>query len=94
MLEKVEFLWKADAVLHEDLGYLAVMCEDRANAETEYEEALAMGKDDAVVSTDLAVLEAQSGDVAEAETLLKQETKRDPGLTTARRALPSSLGGN
>lgn len=83
LLEKVEFLGKADAVVHEDLGYLAVMCGDRAKAETEYEEALAMGKDDAVVSTDLAVLEAQSGDVAEAETLLKQETKRDPGLTTA-----------
>ncbi|RSL17195.1 putative CXXCH cytochrome family protein [Edaphobacter aggregans] len=83
LLEKVEFLWKADAVVHEDLGYLAVMCGDRAKAETEYEAALAMGKDDAVVSTDLAVLEAQSGDVADAETLLKQETKRDPGLTTA-----------
>ena len=83
LLEKVEFLGKADAVVHEDLGYLAVMCGDRAKAETEYEEALAMGKDDAVVSTDLAVLEAQSGDVADAEALLKQETKLDPGLTTA-----------
>jgi len=83
LLEEVESFGQADALVHEDLGFLAQIRGDRTKAQKEYKEALAMDPEDAVVSTDLAVLDAEGGDVTDAEALLKQGTGHDPALTAA-----------
>ncbi|WP_263367053.1 tetratricopeptide repeat protein [Edaphobacter bradus] len=83
LLEKVEFFGHADAVVHEELGYLAQIGGDRTKAQAEYRVTLAMDPHDATALTDLAVLEAQSGAVADAEALLKEVTEHNPGQTAA-----------
>jgi predicted CXXCH cytochrome family protein len=83
LLEQVESLGQADALVHEDLGFLAQIRGDRTKAQKEYEEALTMDPEDAVVSTDLAILDAKGGHVADAEALLKQVTGHNPALTAA-----------
>lgn len=83
LLEKVEFLGNADAVVHEELGYLDQIGGDRTKAQAEYRKALALDPDDVIAGTDLAVLAAQGGDVAAAEALLKEVTEHNPGQTAA-----------
>lgn len=91
LLEKVEFLGHADAVVHEELGYLDQIGGDRTKAQAEYRQALAMDPHDVIAATDLAVLEAQGGDVAVAEGLLKKVTEHNPGQTAAMLSL-AALG--
>jgi tetratricopeptide (TPR) repeat protein len=83
LLEKVEAAGQADALVHEQLGYLAQIGGDRAKAQAEYKAALAMDANDVIALTDLAVLEAQGGDVASAESRLKQVVQHSPDQTAA-----------
>jgi Tetratricopeptide repeat/Cytochrome c554 and c-prime len=83
LLEKVEVQGHADAVVHEELGYLCQIGGDETKAQTEYKETLAEDPHDVTALTDLAVLQAQNGDTTEAEVLLEEVAEHDPDQTVA-----------
>jgi predicted CXXCH cytochrome family protein len=83
LLEKVEFFGQADALVHEDLGYLAQIGGDRTKAEAEDRATLAIDPHDVTALTNLAVLLAQVGNVTESEALLKSVAEHNPSQTVS-----------
>ncbi len=83
LLHKAEFLHQADAVVHEQLGYLAQLGGGRAAALQEYGEALKSAPANPTVLTNLGVMEAQAGDLPAAVRHLGTVSVNDPGQTSA-----------
>lgn len=83
LLRKTEAEGNADAIVHEQLAYLAQIARDPKTARTEYEAALQGNPNSSTALSNLAVLEAQSGDTAAAITHLQTVAANDPGQTAA-----------
>lgn len=83
LLRKVNQNGNADAVVHEQLAYLAQIAHDSKTARTEYLAALGQSPNNPTALSNLAVLEAQSGDTASAIRHLQTVATNDPGQTAA-----------
>ncbi len=83
LLHKAEFNGADDAVLHEQIGYLAQMRGRTDEARKEYARALKQDPNLATALADLAVLEAQAGETAGAEQHLRTVAHNDPSQTAA-----------
>ncbi|GAA3756423.1 tetratricopeptide repeat protein [Terriglobus aquaticus] len=83
LLTGVEVSGHADAVVHQQLGYLLQLAGQSEAAQKEYVAALAARPHDATSESNLAVLDAQNGNVAEAKRLLSDVAATAPDRTAA-----------
>lgn len=83
LLSKVEANGQADAIVHQQLGYLLQLAGQSEAARKQYAAALIAHPHDATSESNLAVLEAQAGNVAEATRLLSDVADIAPDRTAA-----------
>ena len=83
LLTRAEQSGQADAVVHQQIGYLLQLAGQSAAAAKEYAAALAARPHDATSESNLAVIEAQSGNVTEAMRLLRDVAANAPDRTAA-----------
>ena len=83
MLRKAEQNGDADALVHQQLGYLLQLAGEAEAARKEYVAALALWPHDATSESNLAVLQAQSGSLPEAMRLLSDVSVNAPDRTAA-----------
>lgn len=83
LLVKAEQDGQADAIVHQQLGYLLQLARQNDAAHKEYAAALAERAHDTTSESNLAVLEAQSGNITEATRLLSDVAAIAPDRTAA-----------
>ena len=83
LLSKVEADGNADAVVHQQLGYLLQLAGQNDAARRQYVAALAARPHDPTSESNLAVLEAQGGNAAEATRLWSEVAATAPDRTAA-----------